>query len=170
MAWEGKSMSKAEMKTTVEVQYDRDQFLLYAILFFFFFAMSLATMIIGFSKENLYPIGWGGLAMMLWISLLFSPFLIFFGHRFFHYVREAENYVPVTALFTIAGTSGFRYGSYFSAHFDWEGKSLSVDTHSLFYFHGLTLFDLPKVAEYANKENKIAFNPKDGTIVVVGLM
>jgi hypothetical protein len=169
-ATEGQAMSKKEMKATAEVKFDRNRFLVYGVIAFVFLLGSLATLIIGFSQENLRPIGWGGLAMLLWIILLFSPFLGFYGYRYLHYVRQAQHYIPVSATFTAEGTAGWRYGSYFSAHFAWEGKPIAVDTHAIFYGYGFDFFSLPRVAEYANKENRIAYNPENGTIVVVGIM
>jgi hypothetical protein len=166
----GPAMSKSEMKATVELRYDQSRLLIYGILDAIFLAGSLTALIVGFSDEKLQAIGWGGLAMTLWVSILLLPFLGFYGYRYFHYLHQAQDYIPVSATFTTQGTFGWRYGSYFSAHFEWEGKPIAVDTHSIFYAYGWDLFDLPRVAEYANRENRIAYNPKDGTIVVVGLL
>jgi hypothetical protein len=163
-------MSKTEMKKTVEMQFDGVQLWAFGIFFFFFFSASLAMMIIGFVSKGLEPLGWGGLALLLWVSLIFVPFLVFYGRRYFHYLRHAEDYVLLTAHFAPGGSYGMRYGCYFSAQFVWEGKPLAIDTHSVFTSYAINLFDLPLIVDYANKENQIAYNPKDGTIVVVGLV
>ena len=163
-------MSKAEMRNTVEMSFDKTQLITFGIMGFIFISGSLTMMIVGFLNPKLDPIGWGGLALFLWMNLLTDPFFVFFGHRYFHYLRKAEDYIPVKAFFAPGGSFGSRSGSYFSAQFDWEGKRMAIDTHCIFSANGINLFDLPLIADYANKENQIAYNPKDGTIVVVGLV
>ena len=102
-------------------------------------------------------------------TICLGSFFVFYLFRYFWLFHHLSSYKVVPAHFVEASNGG-RFGTVFTAQFQLDDHLWKMDTHRIFGAELAIYPFVPQIADYANRDVKVAYSPDNDVVIVIGLM
>lgn len=150
---------KQEIKQSLDIKYYKVQISFLMIIY----GLMAVLILLMFALKSLFSTG---LVVVLILTVLFSPFWVYYFYRYFRVINNTDVFEYHEVVLNEPHLSFLFKSNYFTVTFvDNSGRTVKVDTKAIFG-PSISIL-LPLFDDYFNQKVLIAYNPKYEEVIVI---